>query len=279
MKLQAIHAKLFESKVELSPHVVIDNSWTFKPHTQMGSNKGGIFIDPNGKEFYIKFYRNPLQVESEFAATKVHELMGVRVLEINIAVNQHDEFTDFSHIQKGKIGILSEFNPNLQILGRRYNQITKSDAEHLGKSYVAAILCENWDIIGLDVDNQVRDVAKGDLYSIDHGGSFEFRAQGGDKAFNAHDIKSQKSLRQYSPAKDVFDHVFTKFPEAETTAITNLKSIKLPMVTKIFQTAGFSNPSRFAKIIMTRVHRLLEHYGHDVSEDEKQEVEFTDEDA
>lgn len=272
MKLQALHAKLFENKVELTPHIIIDNSWSFQKHTQMGSNKGGIFTNPEGKEYYIKFYRNPLQVESEFAATKVHELMGVRVLEINIAVNQHDEFSEYCHLPKGKIGILSEFNPNLQILGRRYNQISKADAHHLGKSYVAAILCENWDVIGLDVDNQVRDSEEGHLISIDHGGSFKFRAQGGDKAFDQHNIKTKDSLRQYSPAKDVFNYVFSKFPEAETAAVSALKTIKSTDVVRIFKTAGFHNPSSFAKVIMTRVHRLLEHYGHTVAPEDHAEV-------
>lgn len=272
MKLEKIHAKLFENKVALEPHIVIDNSWKFQKHTQMGSNKGGIFTDQQGKEFYIKFYRNPLQVESEFAATKVHELMGVKVLPINIAVNQNDEFTKYSGMSKGKIGIMSKFNPNLQILGRRFHEISATDADHLGKSYVAAILCENWDVIGLDVDNQVRDMASKELYSIDHGGSLNFRAQGGDKAFDEHNIKTKDSLRQYSPAKDVFDFVFEKFPEAESSAIRSLKNIQTGQVLDIFKVAGFTNAGKFTRTIMTRVHRLLEHYGHAVSQDEKDAV-------
>lgn len=245
--------------------IKVTDQWTFKPHSQLGSNPGGIFTDPDEGVHYIKFYRKAKQVESEYAGTKLHELMGVKVLPIQIAELHNTEFIDYYHgrgIVDGSIGIMSPWNPQLKILGNRFYEITESDADHLGKSYVAAILCENWDIVGMEVDNQVRDAATGDLISVDHGGSFEFRAQGGSKSFEHDDIKTHKTLRQYSPASDVFDHVFNKFPEAELAAIAKLHTLTMRNVKGVFEAAGFANAQHMADVVFSRVKLLLEHYGH-----------------
>ena len=264
MKLTQIAAQInLMENDDIKLHQVIDDSWEFKPHSQLGSNPGGLFIGPDGEKHYIKFYKNPKQVESEYAATKIHELMGVRVLDVQIVVCENTEFLEeygYRSIHKGSLGILSPWNPNLKVLGNQFYQITKPDAEHLGRSYIAAILCENWDIVGLEIDNQVRDEITKELISVDHGGSFNFRARGGAKDYNHDDIKSHKSLRQYSPAKDVFDFVFEKFPEAEANAVARLHLIHHDDIVEIFEDAGFANAAHMADVLMSRVDRLLEHY-------------------
>ncbi len=275
MKIQSlIKAKFSAQHVEpqivleshdIENHTEITNEWKYEPHSQLGSNPGGLFIDPNGEKHYIKFYKNPKQVESEYAATMVHKLMGVRVLDIKIVICENDEFVgdySFRGIHKGSLGILSPWNPNLKVLGSRFYQINEQDAEHLGRSYIAAVLCENWDIVGLEIDNQVRDSVTKELISVDHGGSFHFRAQGGAKNFDHDDIASHKTLRKYSPARDVFDYVFEKFPEAEHNAVARLHMIHHEDLVSIFEEAGFANAGHMADVVMSRVERLLEHYGH-----------------
>ena len=261
---QAVTKQISESK-EIENHTEITNEWKYEPHSQLGSNPGGLFIDPNGKKHYIKFYKNPKQVESEYAATMVHKLMGVRVLDIKIVICENDEFVEdysFRGIHKGSLGILSPWNSGLKVLGDRFYQINKQDAEHLGRSYIAAILCENWDIIGLEIDNQVRDTATKELISVDHGGSFHFRAQGGAKNFEHDDIASHKTLRQFEPASNVFNYVFEKFPEAEHNAVAMLHMIHHEDLVTIFREAGFANAGHMADVVMSRVERLLEHYSH-----------------
>lgn len=268
MKLSQIDRFKLHEQVEGTNRyepVTVTDEWTFKPHSQLGSNPGAIFTDPSGTVHYIKFYRNPKQVESEYAGTKIHEMMGVRVLPIQIAELHNSKFEDYYHgrgIHEGSIGIMSPWNTNLKILGNGFYEINEVDAEHLGKSYIAAVLCENWDIVGMGVDNQVRDTKEGHLISVDHGGSFEFRAQGGGKSFEHSDIKSHQTLRKYSPASDVFDHVFSTFPEAEHAAVAKLHTLNLGKITNVFVAAGFSNASHMAEIVMSRVHMLLEHYDH-----------------
>ena len=72
MKLAQISSQInLMENDEIRPHQVIDDSWEFKPHSQLGSNPGGLFIGPDGEKHYIKFYKNPKQVESEYAATKI----------------------------------------------------------------------------------------------------------------------------------------------------------------------------------------------------------------
>lgn len=248
---------------EVKNHEIIDDKWSFEPHSQLGSNPGGIFSDPTGEKHYIKFYKNPKQVISEYAATKIHELMGVKVLDVKMVVCENKQFIDeyeYRGIHEGSIGILSPWNPNLKILGNRFYQISKQDADHLGKSYIAAVLCENWDIVGLNVDNQVRDEITKELISVDHGGSFHFRAQGGPKDFAHDDIKTKDSLKKFSPAADVFSYVFEKFPEAETNAIARLHLIHHEDVQNIFEDAGFPNAAHMADVVMSRVEKLLDHY-------------------
>ena len=260
---QAITESVITESMDIENHAIIDDSWKFTPHSQLGSNPGGLFIDPQGGKHYIKFYKNPKQVVSEYAATKIHELMGVRVLDIKMVVCENKEFIEEYHyrgIHEGSIGILSPWNANLKVLGNRFYQISKQDADHLGKSYIAAVLCENWDIVGLAVDNQVRDEITKELISVDHGGSFHFRAQGGAKNFDHDDIKTKDSLKKYSPASDVFNYVFEKFPEAEANAVARLHLIHHEDVLAIFEDAGFSNAAHMADVVMSRVDSLLEHY-------------------
>lgn len=258
-----VQTPVFEAADEQHNHVIVDDGWQYKPNSQLGSNPGGLFIDPTGNKHYIKFYRNAKQVASEYAATKIHELMGVRVMDVKMAVCENQEFVDdFGHrgIHMGSIGIISEWNPNLKVLGNRFYQINQQDANHLGRSYMAAILCENWDIIGLEVDNQVRDEVTKELISVDHGRSFKFRAQGGEKDFNHGDIKTKDSLKKFSPASDVFNFVFTKFPEAEHNAIARLHTIHHQELVDIFEDAGFHDAAHMADNVMSRVDALLEHY-------------------
>lgn len=273
MKIQNIRTRLDEAQVVR--HTVIDDTWTYEPHSQLGSNPGGIFTKGNNK-YYVKCYKKVKQTQSEYAGTKIHALMGVKVLPIEMIEMQNKEFIEAHSgfgIKAGMLGIMSPWNPNLRVLGSRYYQISAPDAEHLGRSYIAAILCENWDIIGLVVDNQVRDSVTKELISVDHGGSFEFRAQGGDKQFNHGDINTHRTLRQYSPAKDVFSHVFSKFPDAETNAVRKLHSIRRSAVLNVFKEAGLVAANQLTDIVMSRVKALLEHYGHTYVPEEDEQTQ------
>ncbi len=167
--------------------LVIDDSWEYHQNSQLGSNPGGLFDNQKtGKKVYFKTYKNHKQIAAEYASAKIHELMGVKILPITIAKITNSAFLgEHSDVHPGNFGIASEWNPNLQVLSHNFYQIDEDDANHLGKSYIAAILCENWDIIGMVVDNQLRDVATKELISVDHGGSFHFRAMGGNKDYRS----------------------------------------------------------------------------------------------
>lgn len=242
--------------------LVIDDSWGYHQNSQLGSNPGGLFDNQKtGKKVYFKTYKNHKQIAAEYASAKIHELMGVKILPITIAKITNSSFLgEHSDVHPGNFGIASEWNPNLQVLSHNFYQIDEDDANHLGKSYIAAILCENWDVIGLAVDNQLRDVATKELISVDHGGSFHFRAMGGDKDYNHGDIATKETLRQYGAAADVFNFVFEKFPKAETSGLQHLMRIRHGDVQKIFNDAGYPNAAEMTNIVMSRAALLLEHY-------------------
>lgn len=249
---------VFDSKM-----TTIDDTWTYHEHSQLGSNPGGLFESQKGEKVYFKTYTNHKQIAAEYAAAKIHELMGVKTLPISICRITNAAFIEeHDGVHPGNLGIVSEWNPNLQVLSHRFYEINEEDANHLGKSYLAAILCENWDIIGLAVDNQLRDTATNELISVDHGGSFHFRAMGGSKDFAHGDVATKQSLRQRGAAAEVFNFVFEKFPTAETSGLQHLMKLKHTDVQKIFEDAGYQNAAEMANIVMSRAAILLEHYSH-----------------
>jgi hypothetical protein len=90
--------------------------------------------------------------------------------------------------------------------------------EQAGKLFAAAVATSNWDHVGLVYDNMVL-TPDGRLAVVDHGGTFEFRAQGGHKEYtgNATEIDSLLDPKLGTQSASVFSDV-AKTPEFRKAA-------------------------------------------------------------
>lgn len=199
-----------------------------EPGTQMGSNDGGIHTDTDtGHKYYVKHYENGDQAKSEVLAAKIYHHMGIHTL--------HPEYSQ----EKGRHTIITKYDPDL----KRHNfdaKQTKTNAHEIAKIHHAAVLTKNWDAVGLVKDN-IMGHPDGHLRSIDQGGSFEFRAQGGHKPFSK-DISEKESFKnKRMPAGEVFTSTFKDHPHVEHAALDSVKNIDDKHIHHLFKNSGLSN--------------------------------------
>jgi hypothetical protein len=230
--------------------VAIPNLTLTKVSGQQGSNDGGIFKDGDGVQSYVKFYKNPEQGRTEVLAAKILNELTVRTKNPYLAT------------VNGKEAVVSAWNEDL-------TKMTPADFQKLGpiqkiqaaKMYIGAIITKNWDIVGLDHDNILKSKASGNLYHVDPGGSFEFRAQGGPKDYGP-DTAEYMSLRNpANPSGKVFNTVFAQNPEVEHTALVALKALDMNKIHGIFKTSGVTNQKALWTAFKERVLTLLEREG------------------
>jgi len=223
---------------------------TYKPEagTQMGSNEGGIHTDEHGNKHYIKYYKNGDQAKTEALTGQIYHHMGIHTLQ-----PKHEMIN-------GRHAIVTKYNPDLKSMKpKEFDNLSSDQAHHIGKMYHAATLTKNWDIVGLEHDNIMKH-KNGDLHAIDHGGSFNFRAQGGHKDYGP-DISEHQSLRDNNQASGhVFKSVFAQHPEAEKKGLDSVKKIDDSHIHGLFKNSGLSNWKDLHKNFMERKKKLLDTY-------------------
>lgn len=217
--------------------------WKHEAGTRYGSNPGGIHTDENGDKHYVKYYNKPDQARTEFASTKLHKLFGVNTVEPKL-VNRD-----------GKLGISTKWNPNLEIEHPTFFRwLDDHHKAQLAKMYHAAVIMNNRDIVGTEHDNIAHDKKTDDLVSIDHGGSMNFRAQGGDKPFG-NDIPEKHSLLQYEPAASVFKYNLEK--NHLQKSLDHIKKVKDSDIRDIMKESGLRNHEELANTVIARKNKLV----------------------
>lgn len=222
-----------------------------EPGTQFGSNDGGVYKDKStNKKYYIKHYKNGDQAKVEALTGKIYNHMGIHTL--NPEYRVHD----------GKHSISTEWNEDVKTMRpSEYSKLDSKQAGQIGKMYHAAILTKNWDIVGLEHDNIVKNHKTGDLHAIDHGGSFHFRAQGGPKDYSK-DIAEKNSLRNNDQASGhVFSSVLDAHPEAEKHGLEAVKKIDDKHIHHLFKNSGLKNWEDLHNTFMARKKALIDSYG------------------
>ena len=224
--------------------------------TQQGSNPGGIHTDKDGKKYYIKYYNNGDQAKSEALAGQIYHHMGIHTVS-----PKHE-------VINGRHAVVTEWNPHLVQMGsREFEHLSPEQATHIGKMYHGAILTKNWDIVGLVHDNIVKHAKTNDLYAVDHGGTFNFRARGGHKEYGP-DIAEHSSLRNNGEASGhVFSHVFSQHPTAEKKSLSAVRDMDMKHVHKLFKNSGLENWKDLHSNFVERRKNLLAHYGENINED------------
>lgn len=214
--------------------------------SQAGSNEGGKAVDSKGNKYYVKHYKNADQAKVEALTGKIYKHMGIHTID-----------PEYKEI-KGKPSIATKWNPDLKsVKPSEFDSVDKKQAHQIGKMYHAAVLTKNWDIVGLEHDNIMKD-KEGNMVSVDHGGSFHFRARGGPKEYGS-DIKERESLRNNNEASGhVFSSAFKQHPEAEKESLNAVKNIDDDHIHNLFKTSGLSNWKELHKNFMERKNKLLE---------------------
>jgi len=235
---------IFESYSEDIPDI---SHWTEEHGTQQGSNEGGIHYDESGVKHYVKVYNNPEHAKTELASAKLHQLFGVKTVVPKL-------------IRKnGKVGLASVYNDNLKVERPQfYDHLNPNQKEDITKMYHAAIITNNRDIVGLEHDNIMVDKNSGQLHSIDQGGSFSFRAQGGRKEFPSDNVDEKNSLRKYRPAADVFNSNLNRSSELQN--IEKIKQVKDSDIRDIMKSSGLANHEELSDTVIQRKNKLISSY-------------------
>lgn len=135
---------------------------------QGGSNPGGMYLGRDGVKRYVKFYDNPERGMVENIANAIYAKHGIAVPK-SVVFDWGGKKAFATEVVEGK---------TIQALGG-INSVDKKVLEDAFEGYMLDAFLANWDVVGLSADNMM--VVGGKVYRIDNGGTFIFRAQGGDK--------------------------------------------------------------------------------------------------
>ena len=149
---------------------------TFTPGKKLpGSTQPTLYVDKEGKgKWVVKEGGAPGQNVAEKAANDVYNILAPKLGSGGVDTRMID----------GKL--VNRFVEN----GKTLNSLSSADAakfniaDRIRKSHIADALVANWDYLGLVNDNMMVDKG-GKLVRIDSGGTFQYRAMGGDKKFGA----------------------------------------------------------------------------------------------
>ena len=216
---------------------------------QLGSNPGGVFIHKDtGQKSYIKFPANPEQAKTEVATAKIYHHLGIKTLNPTL-----------EHVN-GKLGVKTDWNDQLSNLGKPTKQATTPEhANQLALMHHAAVITGNQDVVGLDYDNIMKHHNTKDLYSIDQGGSMNFRAQGAEKPFDANiDLLHSFKTPRYT-AQHVFGKAHEEHPDSHNHAVTALKNLKDEHIDAVVSDVGLH--SAISDVIKKRRDMLINHFG------------------
>lgn len=165
---------------------------------QAGTNAGGKFVDQNGTEWYCKFPKTEDIAKSEVLAAKLYAAAGVAGQDAMLVTKD------------GKLGIASKWT---DVTKATPAQLAKADGAAAGFAVDAWL--GNWDAVGMEFDN-LQIGPDGKAVRVDAGGSLEYRAQGGKKAFGdtVLEIDSMRDAKINAQAAKVFG----KLSESDITA-------------------------------------------------------------
>src|SRR5260221_1705221 len=132
-----------------------------KTGSAKGSNPGGIYIDEDGKKYYVKL-TDEAHAQNEILAGQLYELTGAKTKK-------------YVPLEGGK-GIASEF---IKLDKDNAKNFTAAERKEAQLDFATHAWLANWDAAGLNDDNQV--IANGKPMTVDVGGALEYRAQGTPK--------------------------------------------------------------------------------------------------
>lgn len=157
----------------INPHKT-EKGWSDTNLTEDKENKVGgstgakCFKDKQGNSYVVKSYRGKEeQAINEYCCNSLYKDFGVNVPDSQL------------YEQNGKYSVVNKYISGL-------NKITDKDIEspefkeQVLDKFAVDCLFANWDVVGLEEDNLLKD-ENNNFYRIDNGGSLNYRAQGEEK--------------------------------------------------------------------------------------------------
>lgn len=151
-----------------------DNIMATKTGEKKGSNDGGFFTGKDGKQRYVKEYKDPAQANCENIANQLYRKIGLSAPDSTV-------FDKDGHI----------FYAHELVDGQTLSKhgLTKPIANKILDGFAADILLGNRDVIGLSNDN-ILIRPDGSIHRLDNGGSLLMRANAGKKGLaDLHTLK------------------------------------------------------------------------------------------
>ena len=178
---------------------------------QGGSNPGGKFVDDQGIEWYCKFPGDDDVAKSEVLAAKLYAAAGVAGQDAKLISKD------------GKLGIASKWTEVSKLTPAK---LAKADGAASGFAVDAWL--GNWDVVGMGYDN-LQVGPDGKAVRIDAGGSLEYRAQGGKKAFGSHvvEIDSLRDAKINHQSAAVFGKMSTADVTASVSKVLGVSDAKI----------------------------------------------------
>ena len=131
---------------------------------QLGSNEGGTYRDPEGKEYYVKVPRSPSHAQNEALASAFYKELGINAVTVDLGFDDGE----LRIVSPMAVGSSPDFGSKLD------------DQDYINKlkeGFAIDAWIANWDVVGLAYDNVITD-SDGNPLRVDPGGSLLWRARG-----------------------------------------------------------------------------------------------------
>lgn len=148
---------------------------------QAGSNAGGLFADPHGRNWYVKTPSSDDYARSEVLANRLYRLAGTNVAEVEL-VTRGGSFAVASGMVRGAS------------LGEALAYPENGVAAEVCRDFAVDAWLANRDVLGVDLDN-VLVTRDGGVVRIDQGGALAYRARGARKTDFGSEVIEFDTLR------------------------------------------------------------------------------------
>ena len=223
---------------------------------QGGSNPGGKFVDDQGVEWYCKFPGDPDVAKSEVLAAKLYEAAGITGQDCKLITKD------------GKLGIASKW---VEVQKAGPDALAK--AEGVAEGFAVDAWLANWDVVGLAFDNLQLD-AHGQAVRVDAGGSLEYRAQGGKKAFGelVSEIDTLRDPKINPQSAQVFGHLTAADITASVAKVAEVPDDAIYDLVMEFGPGNMADKAHLIDTLIARKQDLLAKYPKAAKKSQKAKV-------
>ena len=190
------------------------------------SDRSGVYRDVAGEAWYLKWPDNPRQGDNERMASKFYRHMGF-------------EAVDYVQVDNGMLA-----SPFRERTPPRSDPTDLRGSSIVQEAFLPSVWLANWDVTGLVYDNILYDpdTMEQPLF-IDFGGSFDTRALGLPKAYDADTLPSLTGLLSPSINREAASIFGYMSPEEFTASQSRVTSVSTDTISAIVEAVGLDGPA------------------------------------